>query len=34
MEYVEPIRDKQKIEVVKMILKQNGMRFSFIFDGH
>lgn len=31
MEYVEPIRDKQKIESVKMILKRGGMRNFLLF---
>lgn len=31
MEDVETIRDRQKIEVVKMILKQNGMRDFLLF---
>ena len=31
MEYVEPIRDKEKIELVKRILKQNGMRDFLLF---
>ena len=31
MEYVEPIRDKGKIERVKRILKENGSRDYLLF---
>ena len=31
MEFVEPIRDKQKIETVKVILKRSGMRDFLLF---
>lgn len=31
MEYVEPIRDKEKIETVKKILKRNGTRDFLLF---
>ena len=31
MEYVEPIRDKNKIELVKAILKKNGSRDYLLF---
>lgn len=31
MEYVEPIRDKTKIELVKSILKKNGTRDYLLF---
>ena len=31
MEYVEPIRDREKIEAVKRILKQNGSRDFLMF---
>lgn len=31
MEFVEPIRDKEKIELVKLILKENGTRDYLLF---
>ena len=31
MEFVEPIRDKRKIELVKVILKKNGFRDYMLF---
>lgn len=31
MEFVEPIRDKRKIELVKAILKKNGFRDYMLF---
>ena len=31
MEFVEPIRDKRKIELVKVILKENGFRGYMLF---
>ena len=31
MEFVEPIRDKRKIELVKVILKENGFRDCMLF---
>ena len=31
MEFVEPIRDKRKIELVKVILKENGFRDYMLF---
>ena len=31
MEFVEPIRDKRKIELVKVILKENGFRDYTLF---
>ena len=31
MEFVEPIRDKRKIELVKVILKENGFRDYKLF---
>lgn len=31
MEYVEPIRDREKIEMVKRILKRNGSRDFLLF---
>lgn len=31
MEFVEPIRDKRKIEVVKVILKKNDFRDYMLF---
>lgn len=31
MVYVEPIRDKEKIEIVKLILKENGSRDYLLF---
>ena len=31
MELVEPIRDKEKIETVKRILKENGIRDYLLF---
>ena len=31
MEFVEPIRDKRKIELVKVILKENGFRNYMLF---
>lgn len=31
MEFVEPIRDKRKIELLKVILKENGFRDYMLF---
>ena len=31
MEFIEPIRDKRKIELVKVILKKNGFRDYMLF---
>lgn len=31
MKFVEPIRDKRKIELVKVILKKNGFRNYMLF---
>lgn len=31
MEFVEPIRDKRKIELVKVILKKNGFKDYMLF---